>query len=172
MNNTIKINLYGGPGSGKSTLAAEIYALLKKRSHTVELVREYAKELVYDELDMKKLDERDRIIILGEQFRREKMLEGKVEYLISDSPMLLTAFFHKQEYAKDVVIRHLKTNEVHIWVKRPESFEVEGRSHSEEESKKIDQEMLSFLSNCSINLHILDGSLEERGQKVLDLLKL
>jgi adenylate kinase family enzyme len=74
----IKINLYGGPSSGKSTLAAQIYADFKLKNLKVELVQEYAKELVYQNHDMRRLTEAERIIILGEQFRRERILKDNL----------------------------------------------------------------------------------------------
>ena len=42
------INLYGGPGTGKSTTAAHVFALLKQRDVNAELVREYAKDIVWE----------------------------------------------------------------------------------------------------------------------------
>ena len=43
------INLLGEPGAGKSTTAAEIYACMKKQGYKVELVTEYAKEVLYED---------------------------------------------------------------------------------------------------------------------------
>lgn len=167
----IKINIYGGPSSGKSTLAAQIYATLKVLNQKVELVREYAKELVYQEIDMKTLNEKERLIILAEQFRREDLLKKNIDFLITDSPMMLTAYFHSHEYAKEIVLRHLNKNEVHLWAERPEKFESAGRSHNEEQSKQIDIEMKKFLSESSIELTEVNGDPEERIKKVLDILK-
>lgn len=167
----IKINLYGGPSSGKSTLAAQIFAELKVLGKRVELVREYAKELVYEGQDMKKLTEADRLIILAEQFRRESILLNSVDYTITDSPMILTAYFHRYEYAKDIVLRHLNKSEIHIWVERPSVFEDVDRSHNEEESKQIDKEMLDFVENCNVAIHKVQGTPQQRLDQVMHILK-
>lgn len=167
----IKINLYGGPSSGKSTIAAQIFAALKVLGKRVELVREYAKELVYEGQNMKLLSESDRLIILAEQFRRESILHNSVDFIITDSPMILTAYFHKYDYAKDIVLRHLNPNEIHIWVERPAQFEEVDRSHNEEESKKIDSEMVEFIESCQVTLDRVSGSPEERLSQVLEILK-
>ena len=45
---TIVINLIGSPGTGKSTLASELFSKMKWKGHDVELVSEYAKELIHD----------------------------------------------------------------------------------------------------------------------------
>jgi hypothetical protein len=42
------INLWAGPGAGKSTTAAGLF-LMKLTGRRVELVTEYAKEVVYDQ---------------------------------------------------------------------------------------------------------------------------
>ena len=50
---TLYINLFGGPGVGKSTLAAGLFWFFKtnrltlKHSYVIELVREFAKDLVW-----------------------------------------------------------------------------------------------------------------------------
>ena len=46
MKKTLVVNLLGAPGSGKSTIAASIFSKLKFQNLNVELVSEYAKELV------------------------------------------------------------------------------------------------------------------------------
>lgn len=45
---TTVINLIGSPGTGKSTIAAELFARMKWLGFDVELVSEYAKELVWE----------------------------------------------------------------------------------------------------------------------------
>ncbi len=42
------INLWAGPGAGKSTTAAGLFNLMKIRGYNVELVTEFAKEMVYE----------------------------------------------------------------------------------------------------------------------------
>jgi predicted ATPase len=56
------INLYGGPGTGKSTTAAALFALMKREGYNVELVTEFAKDLVWTERN-KELG--DQIYIFG-----------------------------------------------------------------------------------------------------------
>lgn len=168
-----KINLYGGPGSGKSTLAAEIYTTLQKMGLKVELVREYAKRMVYQNFDMRKLSEKQRIIILGKQFELEAELEGQVDFTVSDSPMLLTAYFHNHEYAKEIVLRNMGKNEYHFWVNRPNTpFQQSGRSHDYNQSLQIDKEMKKFLSECGIKLLEVNGSDIERIAFILKTMKL
>ena len=43
------INLFAGPGTGKSTTAAGLFYKMKSKGYMVELVTEFAKDLVYQE---------------------------------------------------------------------------------------------------------------------------
>ena len=45
------INLFGGPGSGKSTTAASVFSKLKIMGYNVELVTEFAKDMVWEQHD-------------------------------------------------------------------------------------------------------------------------
>ena len=46
---TYFVNIFAGPGAGKSTLAAGLFWYMKQRGEKCELVREFAKELVWTE---------------------------------------------------------------------------------------------------------------------------
>lgn len=174
----LKINLYGAPSSGKTTLAGQLFGELKSNKINVVFVQEYAKELVYLGQDMRTLDEAERIVILGEQFRREKMFKDKVDVLITDSPMILTAYYHRDptgkenwDYALDIVKRHLSKDEIHIWLEPTNGYEIEGRSHTEEQSSKINQEMKDYLQNVGIDFYLINGTPVERLNKVLHIIK-
>jgi hypothetical protein len=86
----IVINFFAGPGAGKSTTAAALFSIMKKAGKSVELVTEYAKEKVYDNsLDVMK----DQLYMLAHQNRRLERLRGKVRVAITDSPLLLSAYY-------------------------------------------------------------------------------
>ena len=80
------INLFGGPGVGKSTVAADLFAMMKREGYSVELVNEYAKEVTW-EGHFSYLD--DEFYVLAHQNRRLVRLKDKVDYVITDSPILL-----------------------------------------------------------------------------------
>lgn len=169
-----KINLYGSPSSGKTTLASQIFAEMKSKHHNIAYVQEYSKDLVYQGVDMRFLPENERLLILAEQFRRENILKDKVDYIVTDSPMLLTAYYHQDpskkedwSYAKDIVLRHLDKDEIHLWLEPVENFEVEGRSHNEDESLKISEELFDYLLSTGIKLTSIRGTPEERLQRAM-----
>lgn len=86
------INILGAPGTGKSTYAAKLFAEMKAEGFSCELVQEFAKEIVY--ADNEKL-RNDQLIVIGEQYRRTFVLDGKIDYIITDSPILLGIIYNK-----------------------------------------------------------------------------
>ena len=172
----IKINLYGGPGIGKSTVCASVFVELKKLGINCEVVREYAKELCYEGYDMTKLsDDSKRLGILSEQIKREKLLEGNVDYLVTDSPLLLTAFYHNYPYETpqfitDVALRHLGVHCYHFFLERHRAgYQQAGRSHSFEQSLSVDKDMYNYVSSLIDQERIckIEGSIEDKTAKIL-----
>lgn len=85
------ININGGPGVGKSTIAAGLYSKLKISRISCELVTEAAKEITWE--GTHKLLE-NQIHIFSEQFRRQWRLIDKVDYIITDSPLILNSVYY------------------------------------------------------------------------------
>ena len=80
------INIYGGPGVGKSVLASELFATMKKVGYNVELVGEYAKDLV---LENRYNILADQLYILAKQnIRLHRLQENGVEWAVTDGPVL------------------------------------------------------------------------------------
>lgn len=92
------INLYGAPSSGKSTLAAYVFAKMKAAGYDIELVTEYAKELILDD-NLSALN--NQPLLLGNQFNRVRRLEGKFEWCISDSPIRLNQVYGEKYHTLD-----------------------------------------------------------------------
>lgn len=151
------INLFGGPSSGKSTTAAGIFYFMKLKGLSVELVTEYAKDLVYDGTLELMLDRQE--VIFAEQSQRLHRLRGKVDYAIVDSPLLLSYVYPElnQEQKgvvpwpaltafKNLVIQIVRTyDNTNFFIHRPETFEEEGRAHDLKQSQAIDERILGAL---------------------------
>lgn len=91
MKNTILINIYGGPGAGKSTTAAGVFYELKRIGYDCGLVTEMATELVYDEAFNVM---NDQIYLFGEQWHRTFRMLGKVDFIVTDSPLLMNIVYN------------------------------------------------------------------------------
>ena len=115
------INLFGNPGSGKSTMASYLFTELKKQGKEVEWAFEVAKELVWEE-DYNLL--KNQIFVFAAQINRLARLVGKVEYIITDSPLMLKVGFYKcrqlpaPKHFKKLVEAYVKKyNNINIYLK-------------------------------------------------------
>lgn len=151
----VVINGYGGPGAGKSTACMEITAALKKAGYGAEYVQEYAKELVYDKnIEMLDGSAKNQFEILKEQTRRVDRLYDQVDFIVTDSPILLNEIYNKEltpEY-RDIVgkIQNSYSNFSFFIERDVSNFEEEGRIHNLAESIQKDQEIRDMLLDNDI----------------------
>ena len=167
----VKINFYGGPGSGKSTVAALLFSELKVHGFRTELVREAAKDKVYQGMDLRDSGVDLQLVIFAEQLSRELLVEKQVDFIVSDSPLFLNAHYANQPFLTEVAKRRNSKKDFHVWVERDanEHFENEGRSHTESQSRKIDQKMKDFLQKeCGLELIILKGTAKEKSSFIVN----
>ena len=149
MRQSLVVSLFGGPGCGKSTLCADIFAELKWAQIDCEMVLEYAKEMVWgDHLD----DLHDQVYLFGKQEHRMRRLNGKVDVIITDSPLLLVLVYNKGTHLlNDLALEtHKKFDNLNIFVKREKEYNPNGRIQTEDEAKSIDIEILKMLSQHNI----------------------
>lgn len=147
MNNTLVINLFGGPGCGKSTTMARLFADLKSQGMNVEMVSEFAKDLVYE---LRQETMKDELYIFAKQHHRMFRVNGKVDIIITDRPLLLTniyvsLYLPKDDYSinlQKLVRSTFKTfNNINIVLDRTgiEYKGDEARLQSLKESEEIDE---------------------------------
>jgi len=152
------INLFGAPGAGKSTGAAYVFSQLKAAGVNAELVTEFAKDKVWE--GTKAVFE-NQAYIFGKQYFRISRLEGKVDVVITDSPILLSAFYNDndhvlgEEFDKLVFKVFDYYNRIDVFVHRVKPYNEAGRFQTEEESDAVSKEMLRFLDKFGVDcLHI------------------
>lgn len=153
------INFFAGPGAGKSTLAAGLFYKMKQASYNVELVTEYAKQATYEG---RHSTLKNQVYILGKQFNRVEMLIGQVEYIITDSPILLSAFYAGIEYPPSffelVGDLHKKYDTLNYFVDRTKKYSPIGRSQTEDEARQIDVDLLIMLHTYDVDYRIVKSS--------------
>ena len=93
------INLFGGPGIGKSSIANGLTYKLKKKHISCDNPYEFPKLLAWDENHSAI---RDQLYVLANQHRGIVKSYGKVDFIILDSPILLSLtyrnYYKSNEY--------------------------------------------------------------------------
>lgn len=149
MKKTIVINLYAGPGAGKSTYAAYIFSKLKQHGFNAELVTEFAKDLVWEERHKTLLDE---VYLFGKQQHKFNRLKGKVDVIVTDSPLLLKLLYmgNAPKSLKPLVLDVYKEyDNIDVFIERRKKYEPRGRVQTESEARKKDAEILNIIKEHS-----------------------
>lgn len=157
MKKTKVINLYAGPGAGKTTTATKLFGHLKSNYINCELIHEYIKEWVWEG---KPILDTDQVLILANQHRKERLLYGKVDYIITDSPMWLVAIYEKELsqspfIATTIIDKFLQSSpdveHIHVFLNRGFKYDPVGRNQSETEAIELDAKIKNFLKYHDID---------------------
>jgi hypothetical protein len=158
------INLFGGPGVGKSTTATGVFSQLKQKGISCEYVSEYAKDLVWDDITGLL---NNQIHVFAEQLRRQMRLVGKVDYVITDSPLLLSCVYWERWWTKgnqffspDYCYRTLdyfvatfeQFENVNWYIERNKEYVQKGRIQTEDEAKEVDKQVKEWLDKYAGHL--------------------
>ena len=158
---TLTVNLFGGPSVGKSTTAASVFSLLKLHDVDCELVTEFAKDLVWEE---RYKTFGDQHYIFGKQHHRMWRLKGKVDVMITDSPLLLSIVYRPDSFGIkfiDNVIDTIKSfNNVNIILNRTKKYNSNGRNGTEDQAKEVDKAVRQCLEQHNMFWEEIDGNFE------------
>lgn len=158
---TLLVNLAAGPCAGKSTMAAEIFAELKKSGHSAELVHEWIKGWAWE--GRKPDGYADDIYIFAKQLKSESRLYGKVDFIVTDSPLELGVVYEAlysggRHTIHDLLlnVRSCQRNDgivkcLNLFVERPETYQTEGRFETHEQALKVDRMILNLFGGKRIN---------------------
>lgn len=174
INMTTVINLIGAPGSGKTTIATDLFSKMKYLGYNVELVTEYAKELVWEQ---RHETFKNELYIFGKQHQRLFRLKDKVKFIITDRPLILSVFYNhiygdKSLNFDNIVIQEVnKFNNINFFLERDFNYENNGRNQTEEESIEFSNIMFNMFTNkYNLNMKKLISNIETT-QKILKLIE-
>lgn len=146
----VVVNLWGGPGCGKSTTMARLFSELKVQGYNVEMVSEFAKDLVYENrMDTMK----DELYIFAKQNHRLFRVKDKVDIIITDRPLPLTCVYDEAYGRNDKSLHELVRNtfneykNINIFLEfNKDNYKTEGRLQDKDEAlelhNKIGQELI------------------------------
>lgn len=176
MKDTLIVNLYGGPGTGKSTGAAYIFSKLKMAGIDAEYISEFAKDKVWEG---SKEAFKCQFCLSGHQAYRISRIFGKVDVIVTDSPIRLGAIYaSRQKRTRLAEACHedadaYKGHTLEIMLRRVKPYNPNGRNETEEESKALDSVIKCMLLSREIEFIEKTGDLagyDEVVQLVIDTL--
>ena len=173
------VNLFGGPGIGKSSIASGLTYKLKKKHITCDNPYEFPKVLAWDENHSAI---KDQLYVLANQHRGIVKSFGKVDYIILDSPIILSlvyksvyegieypASLYGESFDKMVLDIHNQYDTLNILLKRTEGgFNEKERYQTLDESKVLDD----AIENTLIKNNISYITVEVGDSTVNDILKI
>lgn len=154
------VNLCGSPGAGKSTGAAYVFSKLKMKGINCELVTEFVKDKVWEE---DPIAINNQAYIFGNQLLRLTRLEGKVDVVITDSPLLLSLIYHNDierlgEAFYEVVKNSFNSfNNINFFVHRVKPYNPTGRLQTEKESDELSETILNCFNDNGYYLIEING---------------
>lgn len=154
----MRINLYAGPGAGKSTTSSWLFAELKKRGYSVELVSEYVKSWAIAKRDIIGFDQ---VYLMGKQLQYEyRFLAHGIKNIVTDSPVLLSACYTRSYFADLKIADHMEAiiaeyesrhPSLNIFLNRDgKEYRTEGRWQNSDEAKKMDEIILATLERNNV----------------------
>jgi hypothetical protein len=166
---TVLINLFGSSSAGKSSLMADLFSTLKLKGYSVEMCPEIIKQWAWDGIRPNKYDQ---YFLMGQEIKQQSRLLGKVEFAISDSPVMQNSFYNwylngiDNLYQPSVDYNCMVLEDGHTIVNyflfRNKPFETKGRYQTAEESDKIAIALFDYLKERNLHPVILEGHDYER----------
>ena len=158
---TCIISMFGAPGAGKSTLASYCFAKLKMMGINCELVTEFAKDKVWEK-NNEALS--NQIYIFAKQYYRITRCVGKVDVIITDSPLFLSPFYNKDpdidEPLKELVAKIVaKYDNLNYFLRRVKKYNPIGRLQTEAESNEYGIHIKDMMKSFGIKFREIDGDL-------------
>jgi nicotinamide riboside kinase len=173
------INLLGGPGIGKTGTAHGISYYMKLKHKRVEYVNEFVKTWAYTGQE---IGPYDQVYIFGNQAKREHDLYHRVDYIVTDSPLILSPIYEMklQGYSiiLDSVLKHIEKAQKNgiefqnYLIRRPTKYQYDtvGRWGTEEDAIKMDAFIESKLKELKVPYLIVEEEQEQRVDKILKLM--
>jgi len=157
MKNTKIINLFGGPGSGKSTITSGLFYELKKRNISCDNPYEFPKQVAWED---NKSQITDQLYIFANQHRGIVRSYGKVDFIILDSPILLSlaykdgydkgypASLYGESFDKMVFDVYNQYTNINFLLNRDDKkYQTDGRFQSQTESSMFHNRIKNILDD-------------------------
>ncbi|RYF04060.1 MAG: hypothetical protein EOO77_30155 [Oxalobacteraceae bacterium] len=170
---SLVVNLLGGPCAGKSTIRADVFRCLKQQGVNCEEVYEVAKKLSWTKRSGELFVQP---YIFGKQLRDMAILEGKVDVIITDSPLILCEFYNElycgdaypSAFATLVIEQYRRMGGMSFFIERVGEYIESGRNQTESEANEIGIKLRALLDRNSIDYTTMRGDIEA-GPRIAEL---
>lgn len=159
------INFIAGAGAGKSTMCTGVFSMLKSNGYDCELSSEYAKELVWESRNETFKDE---VYIFAKQNHRLFRLNGKVDVVLTDRPLIMSNIYNKyynpdRKEFNDIFEKFVKANwdmydNINIFINRVKEYNQNGRNENYEQAQELDNLFKKYLDDNIIPYVCIDGN--------------
>lgn len=152
------INLYGAPGSGKSTIASGLFFHMKMAGLNVELANEYVKAKLFED---NTYVFKDQLYCFAKQQKKLRELNGKVDFIITDAPLLMSLIYNQTEVPlfNDLVVQYYNEyDNMNFLLKRNHTYHTEGRKQTEHESDIVGEQLENYLKEYKIDYKTLPSN--------------
>lgn len=174
MKETLIVNFFGPPGAGKSTAAAYVFSRLKMAGVNCEIVTEYAKDKVWEQ-NSEVFN--NQAYIFGKQSYRISRCCGKVDVILTDSPLPLSILYNNKKFltenfnrtVMDVFNNYLNLN---YFLRRVQKYNPKGRFQTEEESDALVRPLKNLLDERNIDYTEIPGEISGYDNVVNDVLNI
>jgi len=142
-------------------MSAHVFALLKWDNWNVEIASEYAKDKVWEN-STHVLENQE--YVFGKQYKRIKQLDGQVQIILTDGPLLHSLIYADQDdyMLKSLVMdRYRQFNNFDIFVERDKKYNPAGRSQTLDEAKALDEEIKGTLLKHDVDLRYIKGRADD-----------
>ena len=168
----IVVNLFGAPGAGKSTGAAYIFSQLKMQGVNAKLVTEYAKDKTWEgSTEVFK----NQAYIFGKQYWRLSRLEGKVDVVVTDAPLLNSSLYNESALLGsdfNTVVRNVfdSYDNFNVYVNRDKPYNPAGRRQTKDQSDHLSKVFRQQLSVMRVPFINIKGNQHDYDRVVLDVI--
>lgn len=154
------INLFAGPGAGKSTTAAGLFHFMKLAHMNVELVTEHARATSWERREPLP----DQLSLFAQQHRRLSGLKGVVDYVVTDSPLLMSAVYRDEKlppvFEQLVVELWSGFENCNFLLERTKPYLKLGRRQNEHEAHEVDLKVKAVLAQYAVPYTAIPGNAE------------
>lgn len=158
---------------------ADLFYSLKGAGKSAEMCPEIIKQWAWER---RYPNQYDQYYLMGQEIKQQSRLLGKVDFIISDSPVLQNSFYNFYLNKRDNLLvptfdylRMIKEDGhevLNCMLYRNKPFEQKGRYQSEEESDKIAQALTDYLNSRNVPYYTIGGKDHQRVEFVLEMLEM